>query len=374
MNQAISDLFQSELPQLEARLARLLGDIMPPDEAARAACKARWDAVGKPLGSLGLLETDTQKIAALTGSAKLDLSARTLLVFCADNGVVAQGVSQCGNEVTGFVTRALAEGRSSACTMARVARCRVQPVDMGVHGLVGEEIPGLVRCRVMDGTADFTQGPAMTRTQALQALLAGAALARQQAEAGCRLLLIGEMGIGNTTTAACVLCALLNARPEAIVGRGAGLSDEGLARKKAAVRRALQINHESLADPLGVLAAVGGLDIAGMCGAFLGGALAGVPVLADGVISAAAALLAVRLCPQSEKAILASHVSAEPAGALALAALGKKPLITAEMRLGEGTGAVAAMPLLDMALAVYREGYTFASAGLQPYQPLGGST
>ena len=114
MNQAISDLFQLELPQLEARLARLLGDIMPPDEAARAACKARWDAVGKPLGSLGLLETDTQKIAALTGSAKLDLSARTLLVFCADNGVVAQGVSQCGNEVTGFVTRALAEGRSSA--------------------------------------------------------------------------------------------------------------------------------------------------------------------------------------------------------------------------------------------------------------------
>ena len=214
MNQAISDLFQLELPQLEARLARLLGDIMPPDEAARAACKARWDAVGKPLGSLGLLETDTQKIAALTGSAKLDLSARTLLVFCADNGVVAQGVSQCGNEVTGFVTRALAEGRSSACTMARVARCRVQPVDMGVHGLVGEEIPGLVRCRVMDGTADFTQGPAMTRTQALQALLAGAALARQQAEAGCRLLLIGEMGIGNTTTSSAVAAVLLGCPPE----------------------------------------------------------------------------------------------------------------------------------------------------------------
>ena len=238
MNQAISDLFQLELPQLEARLARLLGDIMPPDEAARAACKARWDAVGKPLGSLGLLETDTQKIAALTGSAKLDLSARTLLVFCADNGVVAQGVSQCGNEVTGFVTRALAEGRSSACTMARVARCRVQPVDMGVHGLVGEEIPGLVRCRVMDGTADFTQGPAMTRTQALQALLAGAALARQQAEAGCRLLLIGEMGIGNTTTSSAVAAVLLGCPPEAVTGRGAGLSNAGFARKLAAIRAA----------------------------------------------------------------------------------------------------------------------------------------
>ena len=297
MNQAISDLFQLELPQLAARLARLLGDIMPPDEAARAACKARWDAVGKPLGSLGLLETDTQKIAALTGSAKLDLSARTLLVFCADNGVVAQGVSQCGNEVTGFVTRALAEGRSSACTMARVARCRVQPVDMGVHGLVGEEIPGLVRCRVMDGTADFTQGPAMTRTQALQALLAGATLARQQAEAGCRLLLIGEMGIGNTTTSSAVAAVLLGCPPEAVTGRGAGLSNAGLARKLAAIRAGIAQNRPDPADPLAVLAALGGLDIAAMAGACLGAAAARLPLLLDGFISTVAALAAVRLCP-----------------------------------------------------------------------------
>lgn len=368
MNQAISDLFQLELPQLEARLARLLGDIMPPDEAARAACKARWDAVGKPLGSLGLLETDTQKIAALTGSAKLDLSARTLLVFCADNGVVAQGVSQCGNEVTGFVTRALTEGRSSACTMARVARCRVQPVDMGVHGLVGEEIPGLVRCRVMDGTADFTQGPAMTRTQALQALLAGAALARQQAEAGCRLLLIGEMGIGNTTTSSAVAAVLLGCPPEAVIGRGAGLSNAGLARKLAAIRAGIAQNRPDPANPLAVLAALGGLDIAAMAGACLGAAAARLPLLLDGFISTVAALAAVRLCPAAEAALLASHRSAEPAGQMLLDALGLSPLLCAGLRLGEGTGALAALPLFDMAMAMYG-GAEFSSYGMDAYTP-----
>ncbi len=231
-------------------------------------------------------------------------------MFCADNGVVAQGVSQCGNEVTGFVTRALAEGRSSACTMARVARCRVQPVDMGVHGLVGEEIPGLVRCRVMDGTADFTQGPAMTRAQALQALLAGAALARQQAEAGCRLLLIGEMGIGNTTTSSAVAAVLLGCPPEAVTGRGAGLSNAGLARKLAAIRAGIAQNRPDPADPLAVLAALGGLDIAASRG--LPGR-SGRPAAASAgrvYLPTVAALAAVRLCPAAEAALLASHRSA----------------------------------------------------------------
>ena len=353
-------------------LSELCGGIRPASEEYRRKAKAHWDAVAKPLGSLGLLEDAISDIAAMTGTVNVDISRRAVVAMCADNGVVAQGISQSPASVTAAVAHNLALGVTAVCRMGQVAGCPVLPVDMGVENYAGE--PGVLNRRIANGTKDCTLGPAMSREQAAQGILAGIRLVQGLAGEGVKLIATGEMGIGNTTTAACVLCALLNARPEAIVGRGAGLSDEGLARKKAAVRRALQINHESLADPLGVLAAVGGLDIAGMCGAFLGGALAGVPVLADGVISAAAALLAVRLCPQSEKAILASHVSAEPAGALALAALGKKPLITAEMRLGEGTGAVAAMPLLDMALAVYREGYTFASAGLQPYQPLGGST
>ena len=181
-----------------------------------------------------------------------------------------------------------------------------------------------------------------------------------------------EMGIGNTTTASAVASVLLGCDPEAITGRGAGLSDEGLARKKAAICRAIQINQPNPADPLDVLAKLGGFDIAGMCGAFLGGAAFGVPVLMDGVISAAAALLAVRLCSDAGKAILASHVSAEPAGALLLNALDKHPLITAGLRLGEGTGALEAMPLLDMAQAVYEESNTFENYGMEAYQPQGG--
>ena len=179
-----------------------------------------------------------------------------------------------------------------------------------------------------------------------------------------------EMGIGNTTTASAVASVLLGCEPEVITGRGAGLSDEGLARKKAAICRAIKINQPNPADPL---AKLGGFDIAGMCGAFLGGAAFGVSVLMDGVISAAAALLAVRLCSDAGKAILASHVSAEPAGALLLNALDKHPLITAGLRLGEGTGALAAMPLLDMAQAVYEESNTFENYGMEAYQPQAGA-
>lgn len=204
----------------------------------------------------------------------------------------------------------------------------------------------------------------MTREQAEQAILAGALLVKDCKEQDVSLLATGEMGIGNTTTASAVASVLLGCEPEAITGRGASLSDEGLARKKAAICRAIQINQPNPADPLDVLAKLGGFDIAGMCGAAFG-----VPVLMDGVISAAAALLAVRLCSDAGKAILASHVSAEPAGALLLNALDKHPLITAGLSLGEGTGALAAMPLLDMAQAVYEESNTFENYGMEAYQP-----
>ena len=189
-------------------------------------------------------------------------------------------------------------------------------------------------------------------------------LVRQHKEAGVRLFATGEMGIGNTTTASAVACVLLGQPVETMTGRGAGLSDEGLRRKKAAIAKALAVNAPDPADPLGVLAAVGGFDIAGMCGAFLGGALYGVPVLADGVISAVAALLAVRLCPAAAKAVVASHVSAEPAGALLLAALGKKSLITAEMRLGEGSGCPIAFQVLEAACAILNDMATFDQAGI----------
>lgn len=348
-------------------LCKLLESITPPDEAARAEAQKRWDACAKPLGSLGLLEAAICDIAALTGKTEVELSPRAVFVFCGDHGVTAQGVTQTDSSVTAAVAKNLARGRTAVCRMAACACCRVVPVDMGIRDFPGCE--GVRMLRVGNGTADLSEGPAMTRARAETAILLGIELAREEAARGTRLLAAGEMGIGNTTSAAAMASVLLGLEPALVTGRGAGLSDAGLVRKLSAIRRGIALNRPDADDALDVLAKLGGFELAGMCGLFLGGALYRIPVLIDGFLSAVAALCALRLCPSASKAMLASHVSAEPAGALILDALGKKPLITAEMRLGEGTGAVAAMPLLDMALAVYRESYSFAEGGITPYTP-----
>ena len=348
-------------------LEETLRQIGPPDETARAAARARWDSRAKPLGSLGALETAVEDIAALTGSADVTLRPRTVVVFCADNGVTVRGVSQTDSSVTALAARQLAQGRTAVCRMAAAAECRVLGVDMGIAGFPGCE--GLLDRRVGDGTADFTQGPAMSREQAERAVLTGVEIARCEAARGTRLLAAGELGIGNTTSASAVAAVLLGRSAEDVTGRGAGLSDDGLARKLKAVRLAVSTNRPAAWDPLDVLAKVGGFDLAGMCGLYLGGALCRVPVLIDGFPSAAAALCALRLCPPAGRAMLASHCSAEPAAALLLRALGKRAPIHAGLRLGEGTGAVAFMPLLDLALSVYREGYSFEEGGIAPYTP-----
>ena len=350
----------------ETELNALLAGITPPDEAARAAAHAHWASLAKPLGGLGRLETMLEDAAALTGSAEFDLSRRAVVVLCADNGVVAQGVSQTGQKVTRAVAENLAMRRTSVCQMARAAHCDVVPVDMG---MAGEPVPGVRNCRVASGTTDFTQGPAMRREQAVEAVAKGIALVREQKAQGVTLLATGEMGIGNTTTSSAVAAVLLGQPVERMTGRGAGLSDAGLARKLDAIQRGIVRNQPDAADPLDVLSKLGGFDIAGLCGVFLGGALEGLPVLMDGFISGVAALCAVRLCPAAEKAVFASHCSTEPAARLVLEALGKAPLLTAGLHLGEGTGAVASIPLWDMALAVYRDCYSFTEGGITPYTP-----
>ena len=332
----------------ETELNALLAGVTPANEAARAAAHAHWASLAKPLGGLGRLETMLEDAAALTGSAEFDLSRRAVVVLCADNGVVAQGVSQTGQEVTRAVAENLAMRRTSVCQMARAAHCDVVPVDMG---MAGEPVPGV------------------SRAEAVQAIGEGIALARELAEDGYRLIATGEMGIGNTTTSSAVAAVLLGQPVELMTGRGAGLSDEGLARKVDAICRGILKNEPDPEDPLDVLSKLGGFDIAGLCGIFLGGALAGVPVLADGFISGVAALCAVRLCPAAAKAVFASHCSAEPAARMVLEALGKAPVITAGLHLGEGTGAVASIPLWDMALAVYGGCYSFAEGGIEPYKP-----
>ena len=350
----------------ELELLQLLATIIPPDEAARTAAHAHWASLAKPLGGLGALETMLEDAAALTGSAQLTFDRRAVLVLCADNGVVAQGVSQTDQSVTRAVAENLAARRTSVCQMAKAAHCAIVPVDMG---MAGEPVSGVLDCRIAAGTADFTQGPAMTRAQAVEAIGRGIALVQAQKAQGVQLLATGEMGIGNTTTSSAVAAVLLGQPVEVMTGRGAGLSDAGLARKLDAIRRGIAVNAPDATDPLDVLCKLGGFDIAGLCGVFLGGALEGVPVLMDGFISGVAALCAVRLCPAAAKAVFASHCSTEPAAKLVLQALGKAPLLTAGLHLGEGTGAVASIPLWDMALAVYNHCYSFAESGIAPYTP-----
>ena len=345
----------------------IIKSVTPPDEAARAAAKRQWESLAKPLGSLGLFEDTITRLAALKGDADVRIPDRRLLVFCADNGVVRQGVTQCGSEVTASVAAALAEGRSSVSPMAQYADCRVIPVDMGILNFPGHE--GVLDRRVRNGTGDISLMPAMSREECLAAMEAGAKLAMDCAADGASILLLGEMGIGNTTTSAAVVCALLGLDPDRVAGRGAGLSSSGLQRKREVIRRAINLNRPDPDDAVDVLSKVGGLDLAAMCGAYLGAAACRIPAVIDGAISAAAALCALRLCPGAKKALFASHTSGEHWGAAVLESLGLEAPLHAGMRLGEGSGAVMLLPLLDMALALYHSGQSFDRLGIEAYTP-----
>ena len=349
----------------ETELKTLLSGITPPDEAARAAAHAHWAGLAKPLGGLGALETLLEDAAALTGSAALDVSRRAVLVLCSDNGVVAQGVSQTDQSVTRTVAENLAARRTSVCRMAQTARCEVVPVDMGI---AGEPLPGVLDCRIAPGTADFTLGPAMSREQALEALHTGIRLASELKDTGYDLLAVGEMGIGNTTTSSAVASVLLQAPVEIVTGRGAGLSNAGLEKKIEVIKEAIALHHPDPEDPLAVLEAVGGFDIAGMCGLMLGGAIYRIPVVLDGLISLMAALLARKFCPLVTDFLLPSHMGKEPACGMAMETLGLEASIYGNLALGEGTGAVMLFPLLDMAEAVYRENSTFENIHVDAYQ------
>ena len=342
--------------------------IRPLCEDSMRAVERRFQTLAIPLGSLGLLEDAVVQLAGVQRTVKPAIERRAAVVFCADNGVVAQGVTQCGSEVTATVAENMNDGVSAVCLMSARLGIDVFPVDIGVAREVRGE--SIIRRKLMPGTYDMTERPAIPRDICVKAIETGIEMAAMCAEKGYRILCAGEMGIGNTTTTAAVTAAFLGLEPETVVGRGAGLSSEGLARKTESVRRALALHHPDPADPVDVLSKVGGLDIAGMAGLFLGGALCGVPVVMDGVISAVSALAAVRLCPLVNGYILPSHCSAEPAGARLLDALGAKPFLTTGMRLGEGTGAVAAVGLLDLALEVYHKMASFDDAGIEAYQPL----
>lgn len=348
-------------------LEQTIAAIRPLDEKSMAAARERFANIAMPLGGLGLLQDAIVQLAGVLGQPVPDISCRAAVVFCADNGVVAEGVTQCGQDITATVTENMGRGDSTVCLMAKHLKIDVFPVDIGVARPIQNE--KVLQYNVRRGTADFAHEPVMTWDEAVKAIEIGINMAEMCAEKGYSLLIGGEMGIGNTTTSAAVTAALTGAPVAAVTGRGAGLSSEKLEHKIAVIEAALLLHRPNPHDPIDILHKVGGLDIAGLCGLYLGAAARRMPVVLDGVISCAAALLAARLCPQAVDFMVAAHRSDEPASILLLEKLGKRPFLMAGMHLGEGTGAAAGVALLDLALAPYREMVSFADIGMEAYTP-----
>lgn len=345
-------------------LSEILKDIKPADRDAYNYCISRFDNIAKPVGSLGRLETLLATVCAAQGVGQPQLDKKCVLVFCADNGVLAEGVAQSTHDVTTAIAKSLAKGTTSVNAMAKAAGAQVFPIDMGMV----DRVEGLEDCRIAAGTANMAKGPAMTREMAEKAILWGIQQVKDKKEKGYTLVATGEAGIGNTTTSSAVVAVLTSSEVERVTGRGSGLSDEGLIRKQRAIKRAIEVNSPDKNDVVDVLCKVGGFDICAMAGAFIGGALYNVPVIMDGFISGVAALCAVRLCPLVKGYILPSHITAEPAGQLIMQELGFAPMLHGDMRLGEGTGAVALMPMLDLSLSVYNNAATFGDIKVEAYK------
>lgn len=345
-----------------------LDQILPLDLTAMDRARRHWNSIAHPLHSLGLLEDAVVRIAGITGEENVTLDKRCVIVMCADNGVVAENVTQSDASVTAIVARTIAEGTANINCMARQFGADVFPVDIGIAQEM--DVPELLNRKIAYGTANIAQGPAMTRQQAETAISCGMELVRHCKEQGYRIIVTGEMGIGNTTTSAAVASVLLDRPAEELTGRGAGLDTEGLRRKIAVVKRAIEVNHPHPNDPVEILSTLGGFDIAGLVGVYLGSAAYRIPIVIDGFISAVAAALAWRIAPLSREFQLCSHVSNEPSGRAMLEYLGHEPLLVAQMALGEGTGGILLLPLLDGALAVYHSDHSFERIHVENYREL----
>jgi nicotinate-nucleotide--dimethylbenzimidazole phosphoribosyltransferase len=344
-------------------LSRLISRIRPVDAIAAAEAQRRLDAKTKPLGSLGRLEEIGAQLAGIYRDASFEPSPRAVVVMAADHGVASRGVSAYPSAVTAQMVANFAAGGAAINVLARQMAARTVIVDIGVAG-DGEWAPEVRRHAIRRGTWDLSRGPAMTETEAERAITVGAEIADELVREGIRVLATGDMGIGNTTAAA-ALTAAFTGRPAAqVTGRGTGIAEDVLARKTALVERAIVDNAVTAAEPLAALAKVGGFEIAGLVGVVLGGAANGVPVLLDGFIASAAALVAVALAPPARGYLVAGHRSAEAGHRAALATLGVEPILDLGLRLGEGTGAMLALPVLDAASRILREMATFESAGV----------
>jgi nicotinate-nucleotide--dimethylbenzimidazole phosphoribosyltransferase len=348
-------------------LRDLVTRVRPPDRAADAAVRTHLDALTKPVGALGRLEDLARRIATIRGDPPDPFVRRAVYVLAADHGVTLRGVSAYPREVTAQMCRNYAAGGAAINVIARAVRADVFVVDMGVDADLSD-LDGILHRKIGRGTADLAATPAMTRDEALRAVAVGAALVDESPP--CDIVALGEMGIGNTTAATAMTAALVGRDVTAVLGRGTGIDDAGLVRKRDAVERGVA-RLRSDADPLTVLTEVGGFELAGLAGLVLGAAAAARPVVLDGFISSAAALVAVRWCPAAAGYLFASHCSTEPGHRILLDALDLHPLLDLELRLGEGTGAALALPLFDAAAGLLREMATFERAGVSTHREPG---
>ena len=339
--------------------ANIIASIEPLDEAAMAKARERQAQLAKPPGSLGRLEDLSVQLAGITGSVHNKIEKKHLLVFAADNGVVAEGVSSAPQSVTLMQTINLTRAKTGASTLCKHFGCGITVCDVGVNADIRE--PKVLNRKIAYGTQNIVSGPAMSREQAMRAIMTGFDLAKAT---DADVIGIGEMGIGNTTTSSAVLSVLLDADVDAVTGRGGGITDASFLKKKQVIKDAIAINNPDKNDVVDVLAKVGGFDIAAMCGAFLGCAATRRPVVIDGFISAVAALCAYKLCPNSVQYFVPSHASYEIGYRLAMDAMNLQPLFLLGMRLGEGSGCPLAFEIMDAACAIINDMATFDQAGI----------
>jgi nicotinate-nucleotide--dimethylbenzimidazole phosphoribosyltransferase len=327
----------------------------------------RLDSLTKPLGSLGRLEDMVRQLAGITGDTLPKVNRKAVVIMCADNGVTEEGVSSCPKSVTATVTQNFMRGITGINVLARHAGAEILVVDIGVDEEISD--PGIIKRKIRRGTWNIKNGPAMTREEAVRAMEIGIEMVGRLREKGVNLLGTGEMGIGNTTTSSAVATVLTGREAGEMIGKGAGLSAEAFEHKKEVVRQAIAVNRPDPQDAVDVLAKLGGFDIAGLAGCFIGAAAYRIPILVDGFISAAAALVAVKIKPEVSDFIFPSHGSAEPGSRMIMEALGKEPYLQLQMRLGEGTGAVLAFHIIDAAVAAYTQMGSFEDAEIEQYVP-----
>lgn len=332
------------------------------DESAMELAQKKLDSLTKPLGSLGVLEEIAKKVAGITGASQPKIGKKAIIVMAGDHGVVEEGVSAFPQEVTPQMVFNFLNGGAGINVLAKHVGADVKVVDIGVASPV--EASGLISRKIKMGTDNMVKGPAMSKDEAIAAIETGIDVAEKEISEGVTILGTGEMGIGNTTPSSAITAVFGDISVEEVVGKGTGIDDDGLNQKINIIKKAIQVNRPDSADAIDVLAKVGGLEIAGLAGVILGAAANQIPVVIDGFISGAAALVASKIAPESVSYMIASHVSVEPGHKRVLELLGLKPVLFMDMRLGEGTGAALGISIVEAACKIINEMATFESAGV----------